>query len=497
MSLVIACGNQRFTVTGDEALIGRDTACAIALPDDSRLAARHAALRMVGGRWLIEARADSMLQVGSNPPSRLGWLNDGDVIRLTTNGPELIFNPPNQPAVGVARPESSKGVASDDVPPRPSMTQGVPPNSGRSTNPVSDELATAEAPLPKLSRGPQPPPAREPSSVLNDWKKPIAISTAIIVVVGLLWGLVSKFFFSANDPNANISSTSPKNPEPEPIVSEPANTTKPKLISSAATVAVTDSVYAVLVASEDRQQVYQVGTAWAVSPQQLVTSGAVVQAIESLRSNLDVVMVRHPATKSDFFVSERVHPKFSELTTNATQLQTKLVELDRQLAKTTDAGEKQKLEQQLQELDLQLVALFRETMYFDIGVLEVRDRLPHFLPRSDKPVAKGQRLRLIGVPFPVDEQLLNPDRPPQHQELSGQFLATLPAIEAAASPIIFNVALKDLQGHQWSGAPVLNAAGQVGAVFSRLAPPDIKGPPDPNQLRPHATDIRALRDLIP
>ena len=354
-----------------------------------------------------------------------------------------------------------------------------------------------EAPLPKLSRGHQPLTAREPSSLLNDWKKPIAISAAIVVVVGLLWGLVSNLFSSANNPIANTSSTSPKNPEPDPIVSEVANTAKPKPIPPVAPVSVTDSVYAVLVSSEDRQQVYQVGTAWAVSPQQLVTSGAVVRAVESLRSNLGAVMVRHPATKSDFFVSERVHPKFSELTTNATQLQTKLVEMDRQLAKTTDAGEKQKLEQQLQELDVQLIALFRETMYFDIGVLEVRDRLPHFLTRSDKPVAKGQRLRLIGVPFPADEQLLNPDRPPQHQELSGQFLATLPEIESASAPIIFNVAFKDLQGHQWSGAPVLNAAGQVVAVFSRLAPPDIKGPPDPNQLRPHATDIRALRDLIP
>ena len=56
---------------------------------------------------------------------------------------------------------------------------------------------------------------------------------------------------------------------------------------------------------------------------------------------------------------------------------------------------------------------------------------------------------------------------------------------------------QEMQGQQWSGAPLLNSAGQVVAVFSRLAPPDLKGPPDPEQLRPQATDIRALRELIP
>lgn len=475
MSLVVACGNQRFTITGDEALIGRDPSCAIALPDDSRIAARHAALRMVGGRWLIEARADAMPQVGNNPPSRLSWLNDGDVVRLTPNGPELIFNPTNVEQV------SNLPVA-EQVSKRP--TSG--PESKRPITRQVENLPHVDEPTSAIK-----------SSLLDDWKKPLAISAAIVVGLGLLWRIVGSFSSEPKESAATNPVVTPPDPEPKPTASEPANTTKPKSEPAVAPVNVSDSVYAVLIASDDRQQVYQIGTAWAVSPQQLVTSSAIVRAIESLRSSLGIVMVRHPTTKKDYFVAERVHPKFAELTSNATQLQTKLGEVDQQLAKSTDAAEKQKLEQQSQDLDTQLIALFRETIYFDVGVLEVRDRLSHFLPRADKPAEKGQRLRLIGVPFPEDEQLLNPDRPPQHQELSGQFLATLPEIESAAPPMIINAALKDLQGRQWSGAPLVNAAGQVVAVFSRLAPPDIKGTPDPNQLRPHATDIRALRGLIP
>lgn len=447
MSLVVACGNQRFTVTGDEALIGRDAACAISLPEDSRLAARHAALRMIGGRWLIEARGDAMLQVGTEAPSRLGWLNDGDVIRLTPGGPELVFNPP---PVAVADSTPSKSSTS-----------------------VPTQAATVQA-----------------------LTKPVMVAAAIIITVGLLWRLISGTTSSPNavttpiDPAATSTSKehAAKNTPQESAVAANADASK----SATAPAGVTDSVYAVLVASEDRQQVYQVGTAWAVSPQRLVTSGAVVLAVEGLRANLGAVLVRHPTTKSEYFVAERAHPKFVELTTKANELQAKLVELDRQYVQSTDAAEKETLEQKLKELDLQLVALFREAIYFDVGVLEVREPLPQFLARADASAANGQRLRLIGVPFPEDEQLLNPDRPPTHREVSGQLLARLPDIESAASPIVFNAPLKDLQGQQWSGAPVLNAAGQVVGVFSRLAPPDIAALPDPAQFRPHVTDIRAL-----
>lgn len=412
MSLVVACGNQRFTVTGDEALIGRDTACAIALPDDARLAARHAALRMVGGRWLIEARADSLLQVGSAAPARLGWLNDGDVIRLTPNGPELIVNPSNTaPMSATATPAAASSVAS--------VAPATPTPVAKPESPITAPAAAWKRQSNLQTTSVDESSSRASPAIWEDWKKPIAISAVIVVGVAVIWGLIANFGSTGNETKTETAS---KGREADPASDEPVATTKKSEKPATAPISVSDSVYAVLIASEDRQQVYQIGTAWAVSPQRLVTSAAVVQAVEKLRPVLGAVLVRHPATKSDFFVAERAHPKFIELTAHANELQSQIGELDQQLDKATDAAEKKTLEQKVEELDLQLIALFRETMYFDIGVLETRDRLPHVLPRSDTPAAKGQRLRLLGVPFPDDEQLLNPDRPPQHQELSGQFL---------------------------------------------------------------------------
>ncbi len=104
---------------------------------------------------------------------------------------------------------------------------------------------------------------------------------------------------------------------------------------------------------------------------------------------------------------------------------------------------------------------------------------------------------MLGVPFPDDEQLLNPDRSPAFRESSGQLLMRLPTLGQSPAPFVFNARLAELRGQQWSGAPLVNAAGLVVGTFSRLAPPDIKTPPEPEQLRPHATDARLVRDLIP
>ena len=58
------------------------------------MAAVHARIRRLAGRWLIESAGDWPIQAGSALPARVCWLKVGDVIRLTRNGPEIVFEPP-------------------------------------------------------------------------------------------------------------------------------------------------------------------------------------------------------------------------------------------------------------------------------------------------------------------------------------------------------------------------------------------------------------------
>jgi len=76
--------------------IGGESRCTLSLPNDARVRPRHAQLRQVGGRWLIEADAGGAVQVGEAAPARMNWLRAGDEIRLTPSGPTFIFNPAPQ-----------------------------------------------------------------------------------------------------------------------------------------------------------------------------------------------------------------------------------------------------------------------------------------------------------------------------------------------------------------------------------------------------------------
>lgn len=73
--------------------IGRAPENQISLPSDMRLAAQHAVLKSVNGRWLIESREGGPVRIGNGRPVQFAWLNPGDIIHLTEAGPDLTFNP--------------------------------------------------------------------------------------------------------------------------------------------------------------------------------------------------------------------------------------------------------------------------------------------------------------------------------------------------------------------------------------------------------------------
>lgn len=73
--------------------IGRDPQSQIAFPHDSRIARRHATLKFVNGRWIVESRDGGRVRVGDGRLTRFAWLNPGDVIHLTEAGPQIIFEP--------------------------------------------------------------------------------------------------------------------------------------------------------------------------------------------------------------------------------------------------------------------------------------------------------------------------------------------------------------------------------------------------------------------
>ncbi len=120
-------------------LIGRGSACPIRLPDAAHLREDHARLRKVGDRWMVESRGDWTIRVGDDAPAKFGWLKVGDVIRLSQDGPELVFEPADEDVVliGLETPEVASTTHSMP-PPSPVWGETVPEiHPGRSEQSIT------------------------------------------------------------------------------------------------------------------------------------------------------------------------------------------------------------------------------------------------------------------------------------------------------------------------------------------------------------------------
>ena len=99
MAITLAItGRPAIEIDVENITIGSDRNCTVAI-DDSTVMPRHAVIRKIAGRWLIEVREAPAIFVGGpfghTESKRLHWLIPGDQIRLTDNGPVITFEPSN------------------------------------------------------------------------------------------------------------------------------------------------------------------------------------------------------------------------------------------------------------------------------------------------------------------------------------------------------------------------------------------------------------------
>src|SRR4051812_7223583 len=90
----------RTTLEGDSFTLGIDPECQIVLPIVPGLERKHAEIKRIANRWLVQSLGDWFIQVGQSAPAHKCWLQPGDKIHLTPNGPEVLFDtPPKQSSV--------------------------------------------------------------------------------------------------------------------------------------------------------------------------------------------------------------------------------------------------------------------------------------------------------------------------------------------------------------------------------------------------------------
>ena len=79
-------------VDSRSASIGADVDCDVVLPREEGIQPRHATIKMVAARWIVESAGDWLLQADDGVPGRKQWLVSGSRIRLNRTGPEIVFS---------------------------------------------------------------------------------------------------------------------------------------------------------------------------------------------------------------------------------------------------------------------------------------------------------------------------------------------------------------------------------------------------------------------
>jgi hypothetical protein len=142
---------ERREISQDRILIGRGAHCPICIPDAGNLQDEHARLRKVADRWMIESRGDWLIRVGNDAPSKFGWLKTGDVIRLSRDGPELVFEPAHEDVVLAGLESAAEAAPNRALPPplptKVSSTHATPP-------PLADQAVSRTSRPPPLPSQP-------------------------------------------------------------------------------------------------------------------------------------------------------------------------------------------------------------------------------------------------------------------------------------------------------------------------------------------------------
>jgi hypothetical protein len=281
MKIQLESGEQR-TVDGEVIAIGSGAHCGIRFANDPRVQAEHATLRKLGNRWLAEAHGEAMIQAGTASPSRMVWLQPGDMLRLAAEGPMLLFEPADTGEDFAGKAEAGRrawadalvaspagAVASQPVVERPSRfgrSVAAPPPASPSATPsaATEPCSSEQAAAPKVvSREPVPQVWRTLAKNPVAWVALAAIVSAVVVLAQLGQG------------SGVAAPSSKQGPPPAPPPDLPAIPAINEGLVQA------NEAVAVWIALESPDKdILPVGSGWAIGPRTVITTAKLVRMLE-------------------------------------------------------------------------------------------------------------------------------------------------------------------------------------------------------------------------
>ena len=496
MPIALSINGQTRRFDAETISVGRSPENAVSLPHDERLAPVHAILKCVAGRWIVEAQAGGLVRVGNGRPTQFAWINPGDVIHVTESGPQLVFEP-DLVAVNPADPASPVAVAGLTAPdPKAFGSAAGAPNSAGAAA-IARPAGGAPAVKREVSPDARPPQGAvaastaSPSSASrrNLTQSIIAGGVAAFLLIGL--GVL-------------LSGRAPSTPEPpqEAGVAIDSKVPIPKPPTKAAAVAAGDpkqSLFRLELQTADGKRAVQLGTAWAIGPRRLVTTGDAARGIALNQEFYPTAVARHSLTREPFEIATMtLHPQYETAANRLDQAVRRIEQLKSAYDQTKDPAERRQLEGELREQDSAAILAADEAVNVNVAIIDVGKDLVSALPWAGTQATSakiGQKLTLVGHPLSSVDFLVDPDHPVPPEQRVGR-LRHVAAGQDPHVPARWLVGFDDpLKEQNWSGSPVLDSNGVAVGVYVRPTPP-VPGADGGAIVTHDITVLESLRALI-
>lgn len=484
--------SQQIVIDGEKAVIGSNLQCDIVISDDSRIALEHAVIKSVSGRWMVESLTDGYISVGDGTAVRFCWLKPNDCIHLTPDGPDLVFV---VDAAFATADESSDHDSLDNKQSQSGSYSIVNEVRETGTEPQSEPQPTTP------QSGSSPTPSEEkPSKTINSSTGiGIGILVVLLMFAAILWNTGNQTIniqvppYQQTVDNHKIVETEPRRPGDESQIAPPEKTD----------VTPERAIYSVLIQVANSQEFLRLGTAFAVSDHQLITTGSIAAFIQQNQREFPLVQVHSSILDRNFHVTQStLLPDFRKALAESTETGKSVGKLRQSIAPEDAETKTQRSEKELNQIIDQIVDLEEQLyqsielqVFSDIAILEVAEILPATLPLAEKVSSVNSKVTILGASFPYDEATylsnnpLLPTRMPGHvnrivstnKQQPGQRTRFL--IESAGNHFT----------HNWMGSPVLDANDRVVGIYSRPTPSLEPGKPPPTDRCdcPSVTQIQA------
>ncbi len=284
---------------------------------------------------------------------------------------------------------------------------------------------------------------------------------------------------SKTESKVALGNEKPKQPsKPAEGVESPPNV---KMVGSG------DGIYSVVVRTLADGLAFQVGTAWVINGEWLITSAEVVHAAEQAEDNSELEVYWG---SGDTMAIDRVivHPEYEAAEKAADDAFGSYKAILEKQSETETALPEAEFESRVAALNKTFREAVSKMAYFDMAMLKVNlpenERLRETLKLGKTPInrIKGRDLKMVGHPHEMlDEVEFDPDNIKTVQ-VNGEILTSTQwnaEVSAADAPDVYLVhvecSLSDiskLRSYNWMGSPVMDKQGNVVGVFSRLVVPE-------------------------